>query len=96
MSYTEPKEIPYNVVGVYRILDANKVDIDIGRSDNDVRGRVSIKWRSEKEEADLILVYALKSVPECLHWDFQTRFEHGKLPRYCKVMGSGCGCAECR
>lgn len=82
-SYGAPEEIPPRVGGVYRILDAHDVDLDIGCSKNDVRGRVSTKWEHEKEAAS-VLVYALASEPECLHWErvFQKRFEvsSGRLP----------------
>jgi hypothetical protein len=99
VSYDAPKEIPSRARGVYRILDANGNDIDIGCSKTDVRGRVLTKWGHEKE-ATSVVVYALKTESECLHWErlFQKHFEaiSGRLPRYCEVRGQGCGCAECR
>jgi hypothetical protein len=97
-SYAAPEEIPLRVGGIYRVLDADGTDIDIGCSKNDVRGRVSTKWRHEKEAAS-VLVYALESELDCLHWErvFQRRFEaaSGRLPRYCEVRGKGCGCKAC-
>jgi hypothetical protein len=97
-SYAAPEDIPLRAGGVYRILDADGADLDIGCSKNDVRGRVSTKWRHEKEAAS-VLIYALESERECLHWEhiFQKRFEasNGRLPRYCEVKGKGCGCAAC-
>lgn len=98
VAYAAPAEIPPRSGGVYRILDADDVDLDIGCSKNDMRGRVSTKWAHEREAAS-VLVYALKSEPECLHWEriFQNRFEatSGRLPRYCEVKGKGCGCIAC-
>src|SRR5262249_22240734 len=74
------------------------IDIDIGCSKSDVRGRISTKWRHEKDAAS-VLVYVLKSESECLHWErlFQKRFEtrSGRLSRYCEVRGKGCGCPTC-
>jgi hypothetical protein len=56
--YAAPEQIPSRLGGVYRILDADRTDIDIGCSKNDVRGRVSTKWRHEKEALS-VLVYVL-------------------------------------
>ncbi len=97
-SYAAPQDVPLRAGGVYRILDADGTDLDIGCSKNDVRGRVSTKWEHEKE-ATSVLVYALESERECLHWErvFQKRFEasSGRPPRYCEVKGKGCGCTAC-
>jgi hypothetical protein len=96
--YVAPDEIPAGVGGVYRILDADGTDIDIGCSKNDVRARLATKWPQQKEAAS-ILLYVLKSEQECLHWErlFHKRFElsNGRLPRYCEVKGKGCGCKAC-
>jgi hypothetical protein len=98
-SYAAPQKIPSRKRGIYEILDADGAIIDIGCSKNDVRSRVSTKWRHEKE-AGSVLVYFLKFERECLHWErvFQKRFEeeHGRLPHYCEVRGRGCGCTACR
>jgi hypothetical protein len=98
VSHSVPEEISPRMGGVYRILDADGIDLEIGCSKNDVRGRVSTKWGHEKEAAS-VLVYALASEPECLHWErvFQKRFEasRGQLPRYCEVKSKGCGCKAC-
>jgi len=97
-SYDAPEKIPSRISGVYRILDGDGIDIDIGCSKSDVRGRVTTKWRQEKEAAS-VLVYFLKSEGECLHWElsFQKRFErgNGRLPLHCGVRGKGCGCTAC-